>query len=87
MQHAARSAVAAAENLRLPWWFNLAFILLASVFGAALSFWATHRADIAYFQQDQHDQQLIGAGEMLERVWPKLTPAQRKKLQRLDAEQ
>jgi hypothetical protein len=87
MQQAARSAVAAAENLRLPWWLNLAFILLAGLFGATLSSWATHRADIAYFQQDQRNQQLIRAGEMLERVWPKLTPAQRKKLQRLDAEQ
>jgi hypothetical protein len=87
MQQAARSAVAAAENLRFPWWLHLAAILLAGVFGTALSSWATHRADIAYFQQDQHTQQLIRAGEMLERIWPKLTPAQRKKLQRLDAEQ
>jgi hypothetical protein len=58
MQQAARSAVAAAENLRLPWWLNLAFILLAGVFGPALSSWVTHRAVIAYFQQDQYDQQL-----------------------------
>jgi hypothetical protein len=87
MQQAARSAVAAAENLRLPWWLNLGFILLAGVFGATISSWATHRADVAYFQQDQHNQELIRAGEMLERVWPKLTPAQHKKLQRLDAEQ
>ena len=87
MHQAARSAVAAAENLRLPWWLNLAFILLAGVFGTALSSWATHRADIAYFHQDQHDQHLIRAGEMLERVWPKLTPGQRKRLQLLDAEQ
>jgi ElaB/YqjD/DUF883 family membrane-anchored ribosome-binding protein len=87
MHQAAQSAIAAAENLRLPWWLNLGFILLAGFFSGALSSWAVHRADLAFYQQDQRNQQLIRAGEMLERVWPKLTPAQRKKLQRLDAEQ
>jgi len=84
---AARSAVAAAENLRLPWWLNLAVILLAGLCGASFAFWATHRADLAYYQQDQRSQQLIREGEMLERIWPKLTAAQRKKLEQLDAEQ
>lgn len=82
-----RSAVAAAENLRLPWWLNLAVILLAGLCGASFAFWATHRADLAYYQQDQRSQQLIREGEMLERIWPKLTAAQRKKLEQLDAEQ
>ena len=86
MRQAARSAVAAAENLRLPWWLNLAMILLAGLCSASFAFWATHRADLAYFQQDQRSQQLIREGQMLERIWPKLTPLQRKKLQQLDSE-
>ena len=87
MRQAARSAVAAAENLRLPWWLNLVVILLAGLCGGSFAFWATHRADLAYFQQDQRSQQLIREGQMLERIWPKLSPAQRKKLEQLDGGQ
>lgn len=59
MYQAARSAVAAAENLRFPWWFNLVAILLAGLLGGSFAFWATHRADLAYYQQDQRSQELI----------------------------
>ena len=86
MRQAARSAVAAAENLRLPWWLNLAMLLLAGLCGACFAFWATHRVDLAYFQYDQRNQQLIREGRTLERIWPKLTPVQRKRLEQLDTE-
>ena len=85
MRQAARSAVSAAENLRLPWWLNLAAILLTGVLSASLAFWATHRADRANYQQDQRSQQLIREGQMLERLWPRLSPTQRKKFDQLDA--
>ena len=48
MRPAARTAVAAAENLRFPWWLNLVVILLAGLCGASFAFWATHRTDLAY---------------------------------------
>ena len=38
MRQAARSAVAAAENLRLPWWLNLVVILLAGLCGGSFAF-------------------------------------------------
>lgn len=87
MRQAARTAVAAAENLRFPWWFNLVVILLAGLLGGSFAFWATHRADLASYQQDQRSQQLIREGQMLERIWPKITPVQRKKLEQLDTQQ
>jgi hypothetical protein len=87
MRQAARSAVAAAENLRFPWWFNLVVILLAGLLSGSFAFWATHRADLADYQQDQRSQQLIREGHMLERIWPKITPVQRKKLEQLDTQQ
>ena len=87
LRQAARGAVAAAENLRLPWWLNLVVILLAGLCRASFAFWATHRADIADYQQDRRSQQLIREGQMLERIWPRLSPAQRKKLEQLDTEQ
>jgi hypothetical protein len=87
MRQAARSAVAAAENLRLPWWLNLAAILLTGVLSASLAFWATHRVDLADYQQDQRSLQLIREGQMLERVWPRLSPAQHKKLEQLNTGQ
>ena len=85
LRQASRIAVAAAEHLRLPWQLNLAVILLAGLLGAAFSFWAAHRADRADFQQNQRNQQLIQEGRMLERVWPKLSPPERKKIERLDS--
>jgi hypothetical protein len=87
LRQAARGAVAAAETLRMPWWLNLVVILLAGLCGGSFAFWATHRADLADYQQAQRSQQLIHEGEMLERIWPRLTPAQRKKLQQLNATQ
>jgi predicted DCC family thiol-disulfide oxidoreductase YuxK len=86
LRQATRAAVAAAENLRQPWWLYLVVILLAGICGGSFAFWATHRADLADYQQDQHSQQLIREGQMLERIWPRLTPALRKKLQQLDSE-
>jgi hypothetical protein len=56
------------------------------VLSASLAFWATHRADLADYQQDQRSQQLIHEGQMLERIWPRLSPAQRKKLEQLNSE-
>jgi predicted DCC family thiol-disulfide oxidoreductase YuxK len=87
MRQAARTAVAAAENLRFPWWLNLVVILLAGLLSGSFAFWATHRADLADYQQDQRSQQLIREGQMLERIWPKITPVQRKKLEQLDTQQ
>jgi hypothetical protein len=84
LRQAARGALAAAENLRLPWWLNLVVILLAGLCGASFAFWATHRADLAAYQQDQRSQQLIREGQMLERIWPRLTPAQSLKLEQLN---
>ena len=78
MRQAARTAVAAAENLRFPWWFNLVVILLAGLLGGSFAFWATHRADLASYQQDQRSQQLIREGQMLEHIWPKITPSNAK---------
>ncbi|HTT77110.1 MAG TPA: hypothetical protein VMF50_14175 [Candidatus Binataceae bacterium] len=86
LRQAARGAVAAAENLRQPWWVHLVMIVMTGIFSATLAFWATHTSDFAAYQQDQRNQQLIREGQMLERVWPKLTPAQRKRLEQLDNE-
>jgi hypothetical protein len=86
LRQAARGAVAAAENLRQPWWLHLVIIVMTGILSASLAFWATHTSDIAAYQQDQRNQQLIHEGQMLERVWPKLTPAQRKKFEQLNAE-
>jgi hypothetical protein len=86
LRQAARGAVAAAENLRQPWWLHLVIIVMTGILSASLAFWATHTSDLAAYQQDQRNQQLIHEGQMLERVWPKLTPAQRKKFEQLDSE-
>ncbi len=86
LRQAARGAVAAAENLRQPWWVHLVMIVMTGILSASLAFWATHTSDFAAYQQDQRNQQLIREGQMLERVWPKLTPAQRKKFEQLNAE-
>jgi hypothetical protein len=86
LSQAARSAVTAAENLRWPWWFYLLVILLTGFIGGSFGSWATQRVDSAYYQQDQLNQQLIREGRTLERIWPRLTAAERKKLERLDVE-
>ena len=61
-------------------------IVMTGILSATLAFWATHTSDLADYQQDQRNQQLIREGQMLERVWPKLTSAQRKRIEQLDAE-
>jgi hypothetical protein len=81
LRQAARGAVAAAESLRQPWWMYMAMLLVTGFLSASLAFWATHTSDAAAYQQDQRNLQLIDEGQMLERVWPKLTPAQRKKIE------
>lgn len=81
LNEAAQHAIAAAENLRRPWWFNLAMILLAGLFGAALAVWiAPPPTTIAVYQPDQRTRQLIEEGEKFERIWPQLTPSQRRRL-------
>jgi hypothetical protein len=87
LRQAARGAVAAAENLRLPWWTNLVMLLVTAFLSAAVALAVSHTAGDAAYQPDQQDQQLINEGQMLERVWPKLTAAQRKKIEQLDNEQ
>ena len=84
LRRAARGAVAAAENLRQPWWVHLVMIVITGILSATLAFWATHTSDFAAYQQDQRNQQLIREGQMIERVWPKLTPTQRKRIEQLD---
>jgi hypothetical protein len=86
LSQAARSAVTAAENLRWPWWFYLLAILLTGFVGGSFASLATQRVDSAYYQQDQLNQQLMREGRMLERIWPRLTAAERKKLERLEVE-
>jgi len=86
LRQAARGAVAAAEDMRQPWWIHLIIIVLTGILSAALAFWATHTSDIADYQQNQRSQTLIHEGQMLERVWPKLTPAERKRIEQLDNE-
>jgi protein-S-isoprenylcysteine O-methyltransferase Ste14 len=80
LNQAAQNAVAAAEQLRWPWWFNLMAILFAGVLGALCALWViTPPAAPAAAQPDQRTRQLIEEGQMLEQIWPKLTPAQRKR--------
>ncbi len=86
LSQAAHSAVAAAENLRLPWWLYLLVILLAGLLSAISATWMTHRFDEAAYQVDRQNQKLIDDGRMLERVRPKLSHAEQKKLERLAAQ-
>ncbi|SRR5712691_1278560 len=86
LSQAARSAVAAAENLRFPWWLNLFVILLAGLLSAISASWMTHRIDEAAYQVNKQDQRLIDEGRMLERIWPRLSRAEQKKLERLTAQ-
>jgi len=58
LRQATRGAVAAAENLRQPWWVHLVMIVMTGIFSATLAFWATHTSDAAAYQQDQRNQQL-----------------------------
>jgi hypothetical protein len=86
LSQAARSAVAAAENLRWPWWLYLLVILLAGLLSAITSNWMTHPVDQAAYQVNRQDQRLIDEGGMLERVWPKLSRTEQKKIEHLAAQ-
>ena len=87
LTQAARSAVAAAENLRWPWWLYLLAILLTSLLSAISVAWMTHRPDeAAYHQLDPQNQKLIDEGRTLEHVWPRLSRTEQKKIGRLAAQ-
>jgi hypothetical protein len=87
LNQAARSAVAAVENLRWPWWLYLLVVLLASLLSAITSNWMAPRPDEAvYHQVDPQNQRLIDEGRTLEHVWPRLSRAEQKKLGRLAAQ-
>jgi len=75
--------MAAAENLRWPWWLYLLVILLASLLSAISVTWMTHRIDEAANQVNKQDQRLIDEGRTLERVWPKLSRTEHGKIGRL----
>src|SRR5215471_12384486 len=82
LSQAAGSAVAAAENLRWPWWFYLLVILLGCLLSGISATWITQRPDeAAYHQADPQEQRLIEEGRTLERVWPKLSRTEQKKIE------
>ena len=84
LSQAARSAVAAAENLRWPWWLYLLVILLGCLLSGISATWITQRPDeAAYLQADPQEQRLIEDGHILEHVWPKLSRTEQKKIERL----
>jgi hypothetical protein len=86
LSQAAESAIAAAENLRWPWWLYLLAILIASLLSSVCAIWMTDRPYQVSYQVSREDQQLIDEGRMLERVWPRLSRAEQKKIERLAAE-
>ncbi len=83
LTQATRSAVAAAENLRGPWWLYLLVILLGCLLSGISATWMTHRPDEAAYHQNPQEQRLIEDGRTLERVWPKLNRTEQKKIERL----
>ena len=86
LSQAARSAVAAAENLRWPWWLYLLLIPLSALLSSVSAIWMTDRPTAPAYQVSREDQQLIDDGRMLERVWPKLSRSEQKKLEHLAAQ-
>jgi hypothetical protein len=85
LSQAARSAVVAAENLRWPWWLYLLVIPLSALLSGICATWMTDRPAAPAYQVSQEDQRLIDEGHMFERVWPRLSPAEKKKIERLAA--
>ena len=84
---ATHSAVAAAENLRGPWWLYLLVILLGCLLSGISATWMTYRtSEAAYHQTDPQDQRLIEDGRTLEHVWPRLSRTEQKKIERLAAQ-
>ena len=86
LSQAARSAVAAAENLRWPWWQYLFVILAAGFLSAICTAWMMPRSNETVYQISQEDQRLIDEGRMLEHVWPRLSRAEQKRIERLTAQ-
>jgi hypothetical protein len=86
LSQAARSAVAAAENLRWPWWLYLLLIPLSALLSSVSAIWMTDRPTAPAYQVSREDQQLIDDGRMLERVWPKLSRSEQKKIEHLAAQ-
>jgi len=86
LSQAARSAVAAAENLRWPWWLYLLVILLGCLLSGIAATWMTQRPDETAYHQDPQTQGLVDEGRMLERVWPRLSRMEQKKIERLAAQ-
>ena len=86
LSQAARSAVAAAENLRWPWWLYLLLIPLSALLSSVSAIWMTDRPTAPAYQVSREDQQLIDEGRMLERVWPKLSRSEQKKIEHLAAQ-
>lgn len=86
LSQAARSAVAAAENLRWPWWLYLLLIPLSALLSSVSAIWMTDRPTAPAYQVSREEQQLIDDGRMLERVWPRLSHAEQKKIERLAAQ-
>ena len=86
LSQAARSAVVAAENLRWPWWLYLSIIPLSALLSGICAIWMTDRPAAPAYQVSREDQQLINEGQMLERVWPKLSRSEQKKIERLAGE-
>lgn len=86
LSQAARSAVAAAENLRWPWWLYLLVILLGCLLSTVSAIWMTQRPDEIAYHQGPQDQRLIDDGRTLERVWPRLSRTEQKKIERLAAQ-
>lgn len=86
LSQAARSAMAAAENLRWPWWLYLLVILAAGFLSAICATWMTPRPGEHVYQVSPEDQRLIDEGGMLERVWPKLSRTEQKKIEHIAAQ-
>jgi hypothetical protein len=86
LSQAARSAVVAAENLRWPWWQYLFVILAAGLLSAICTAWMMSRSNETVYQISREDQQLIDEGRMLEHVWPRLSRAEQKRVERLTAQ-
>jgi hypothetical protein len=86
LSQAARSAVAAAENLRWPWWLYLLIIPLSALLSGVSAIWMTDRPATPPERVSREDQRLIDEGRMLERVWPRLSRSEQKKIEHLAAQ-
>jgi hypothetical protein len=86
LSQAARSAVVAAENLRWPWWLYLLLIPFSALLSGICAIWMTDSPAAPAYHVSRDDQQLINNGQILERVWPRLSRSEQKKIQRLAAE-